>query len=104
MEPVRKLLLDIYGTRMSFTERLSLEVHPTRRTVLNVAGLAAAISFVTVAALLLFVGRATDTDLNAGIVLALSAFFGLVAGFGYGALRFRGFLTSVLFGHGQEDA
>jgi hypothetical protein len=104
MEPVRTLLLDIYGTRLSFTERLSLEVHPTRRTVLNVAGVAAAISFVTVAALLLFVGRATDTDLNAGIVLALSAFFGLVAGFGYGALRFRGFLTSVLFGHGQEGA
>jgi hypothetical protein len=102
VEPLREPLLDIAGELLRLTDRLSLEVHPSRRTLLNVAGLASAISFVTVAALLLLVGRATGTDLNAGLVLALSALFGLVAGFGYGALRFRGFLTSVLFGRGQE--
>lgn len=100
----RKLLLDVAAKLLGLTERLSAEVRPSRRTLLNVAGLASAISFVTVVALLLLVGRATGTELNGGVVLALSAFFGLVAGFGYGALRFRGFLTSVLFGHGQEGA
>jgi hypothetical protein len=103
VESYRKLPLDVSGKLQRLTERLSLEVHPTRRTLLNVTGLVSAISFVTVAALLLLVGRVTGTDLNAGVVLALSAFFGLVAGFGYGALRFRGFLTSVLFGPGQES-
>jgi hypothetical protein len=102
VEGYRTLLLDVFGRLQKLTERLSLEVHPTRRTLLNAAGLASATSFVTVAALLLLVGRATGTNLNAGLVLTLSAFFGLVAGFGYGALRFRGFLTSILFGRGQE--
>jgi len=101
VEPLREVLLNVAGELLRLTDRLSLEVHPSRRTLLNVAGLASAISFVTVAALLLLVGRATGTNLNAGLVLALSALFGLVAGFGYGALRFRGFVTAVLFGRGQ---
>ena len=98
----RKLLLDAAEKLLRLSERLSVEVRPSRRKLLNVAGLASTISFVTVAALLLLVGRLTESELNGGVVLALSAFFGLVAGFGYGALRFRGFLTSILFGRGQE--
>jgi len=101
----RKLLLDVAENLLQLTERLSIEGRPSRRRLLNIAGLASAISFVTVVALLLLVGRLTGTELNGGVVLALGAFFGLVAGFGYGALRFRGFLTSILFGHsGQEGA
>lgn len=102
-DPWRKLLLDVAGKLMGLTERLTIEVRPSRRLVLNVAGLASTIAFVTTAAVLLLVGRLTGTDLNTGIVLALSAFFGLVGGFGYGALRFRGFLTSVLFGRAPEE-
>jgi hypothetical protein len=102
VEPLRELLLEVAGKLLRLTERLSGEVHPSKRTLLNVAGLASAISFVTIVALLLLVGRATGTDLNAGVVLGLSALFGLVAGFGYGALRFQGFLTSVLFGPGRD--
>jgi hypothetical protein len=101
-EAYRTLLLTVSGKLQKLTERLSLEVRPTKRTLLNAAGLGSAISFVAVAALLLLVGRATGTDLNAGVVLTLSAFFGLVAGFGYGALRFKGFLTSILLGRSQE--
>jgi hypothetical protein len=98
----RKLLLDVAEKLLRLSERLSVEVRPSRRKLLNVAGLASTIAFVTVAALLLVLGRLTGGELNGGVVLALSAFFGLVAGFGYGALRFRGFLTSVLFARGQE--
>ena len=45
--------------------------------------------------------RLSDTDLDARVVLALSAFFGLVVGFGYGALRFKGFLGSIRPGTGR---
>jgi hypothetical protein len=104
VDPLRKLLLDVDGKLLGLTERLSVEIRPSRRMLLNVAGLAATISFVTVAALLLLAGRLTGTELNGGMVLVLSAFFGLVGGFGYGALRFRGFLTSLLFRQGQEGS
>jgi hypothetical protein len=98
----RMLLLGVADKLLERTERLGVEVRPSRQTLVNLAGLAATISFVTVAALLLAVGRLTGTELNGGVVLALSAFFGLVGGFGYGALRFQGFLTSVLFGQGRK--
>jgi hypothetical protein len=104
MDPWRKLLLGAEGKLLGLTERLSVEIRPSRRMLLNVAGLAATISFVTVAALLLLAGRLTGTELNGGMVLVLSAFFGLVGGFGYGALRFRGFLTSLLFRQGPDGS
>jgi hypothetical protein len=101
-DPFRELLGDITAKLLGLTSRLSVEVLPSRRSVLNLAGLASAISFVAVAGLLLLVGRLSDTELDARVVLALSAFFGLVVGFGYGALRFKGFLGSILSGEGSE--
>ena len=94
-DPLRESLSDISAKLLGLTSRLSAEVLPSRRSVLNLAGLASAISFVVVAGLLLLVSRLSDTDLDARVVLALSAFFGLVVGFGYGALRFKGFLGSI---------
>jgi hypothetical protein len=94
----REMLWDLSGKLLKLSERLSVLVRPSKRTVLNIAGLASAIAFVSLVGLLLLVGRLTDAQLNTGVVLSLSAFFGLVAGFGYGALRFKGFLGSILRG------
>jgi hypothetical protein len=96
LDALRSWLLENTGRLVRLCDQLKVEIHPSRKALLNVAGLASTISFVAVAALLLLIGRLTGTQLNAGVVLALSAFFGLVGGFGYGALRFRGMLGSVL--------
>jgi hypothetical protein len=101
-DPIREVLGDIITRLLGLTSRLSVEVRPSRRSVLSLAGLASAISFIAVAGLLLLVGRLSDTELDARALLALSAFFGLVVGFGYGALRFRGFLGSILSGKAPE--
>ena len=98
----RELLGDITTKLLELTSRLSIEVRPSRRSVLSLAGLVSAVSFIAVTGLLLLVGRLSDTEFDARAVLALSAFFGLVVGFGYGAMRFRGFLGSILSGRPPE--
>jgi hypothetical protein len=99
----REMLWGLTGKLLKISERLSVLVRPSKRTVLNIAGLASAIAFATLVGLLLLVGKLTDAQLDTGVVLALSAFFGLVAGFGYGALRFKGFLGAILRGGDGAD-
>lgn len=104
-EPLRQSLLTVASRLAVRANRLKSEIRPSRLAVLNITGLVSAVCFVAVTAALLLIGRVTDAQLDGTLVLSLSALFGLVGGFGYGALKFRGFLTSILFGRrGDEDA
>lgn len=81
---------------------LRVVIVPSRQEVLSLAGLASAIGFLLVLGLTLLIGKSLNVELSSTLVLALAAFFGLVSGFGYSALKFRGFLLDLITPHKES--
>jgi len=84
-------------------KNLQILTRPSRQKMLSVAGLAATIGFLGVTATLFLIGSLAEVDLSPNLVLGLAGFFGLVLGFGYGALRFENFFIRI-FGGGETGA
>lgn len=92
----RNPLLQTSSAVLHIIDNLRVELRPSRQAILNMSGLAAAVGFLFVIGITFLLGNFAGIELNPALVLSLGAFFGLVIGFGYGALRFRGFLLDIV--------
>lgn len=103
MTPTQKGMYQILESVDDLLERLALEAKPSRQRMVSASGSLAAFVFVATAAVLLFLDQVMGADLDGNTVLGSFAFFGLVSGFGYGALRFRAFLSDFFKPGGKSD-
>ncbi|KAA0272206.1 MAG: hypothetical protein EDM79_12270, partial [Chloroflexi bacterium] len=92
---VQPAVLSATSNGIKFTDNLRTYLRPSRKTVLNLSGLAAVFGFLLVVTSLFIVANLFTISLNPTLVLMLGSFFGLVTGFGYGALRFRDWFRDI---------
>jgi hypothetical protein len=103
-QTIQNQLLIAFRQGLRIVKNLRVEIIPSRQRVLSFAGLASAVGFLLVMGITFLIGRFTNANLNPTLVLSLAAFFGLVTGFGYGAIHFRGFFHEVFMGRqGRSD-
>lgn len=104
LRPARERLLAIPAKGLRIINNLKMGMQPSRKEALSIAGVAAALGFISVVGLIFLIGSLSGVILNSTLVLSLGAFFGLVIGFGYGALRFQGFLAAIIHGGGDSTS